>query len=100
VVRTSSALARRVAVLRRKMNPVREPRDYVVALEEGEELSEELQAQLGPHDTVTIREYPRGFLGVDGASTRGQHMSCWLRGPRGRMIPHVIRQYNVDISKV
>jgi hypothetical protein len=92
---------RRIEALQRKMNPVQEPRHYVVELEEGEELSEELRAQLGPYDSVTIRQYPRGYLGVDGASSGGQHMSCWLRGKGGRMRPHVVRQYvGIDIGKV
>lgn len=98
---SSSALLRRVELLRRKMNPVPEPRHYSMILEEGEDIAEELRAQLHEHDSVVIRYYPKGMLGKHlHPPTHGQHMSCWLRGPRGRMVPHVVRQYGVDIGNV
>lgn len=93
-------LRRRVAALYDRAKPPPSSRDWVIDLEEGEELCEELRAQLGPYDTLCIRFYPRGYLGVDGTSTSGQFISSWRRGPRGRLIPHIVRQYGVDISKV
>lgn len=93
-------LLKRVRAIEKRLEPTQEPRDYSILLEDGEQLSEELRAQLRPYDTVTIRYYPKGYLGEDGKSTHGQVMSCWLSGPRGLRSPHVVREYGVDISKV
>jgi hypothetical protein len=99
-VATVSSLRSQVAALKVRATPERQVRQWEVSLEEGEELCEELRQQLGPHDQVIIRYYPRGYLGIDDASTRGQVMSCWQPGPRGRNRPLIIRQYGVDTSKV
>src|SRR5258705_10513103 len=93
-------LRRRVAGLYDRAKPPPASRQWVISLEEGEEMCEELRAQLGPYDTVCIRFYPRGFLDVDGMCSSGQFISSLRRGPRGRLIPHIVRQYGVDISKV
>jgi hypothetical protein len=94
------ALRRQVAAMRARVDPPPEAHQWELLLEEGEELSEELRAQLGPHDQVCIRYYPKGYLGQDGHSTSGQVMSCWRQEKGGKLYPHLVRQYGVDISKV
>jgi len=90
---TIASLVNQVAIIRARVETARRGRDWSIMLEEGEELSDELSAQLGPHDTVLVEYYPRGYPGVDGASTGGQVMSTWRPGPHGKPVPHLIRQY-------
>lgn len=69
-----------------------------MCLEEGEELSDELVAQLGKYDQVLLRFYPAGYMPE--AANSGQVMSCWVDAGRGKKKPLVVRQYGVDISEV
>lgn len=97
---TTAALLRRVRTIERRLSPKQAPRTYSMVLEEGEPLSEELRKHLTPDDTVYIRRYPKGLLGEHLHSSSGQVMSCWLKGPRGILIPHIVREYGTDTSKV
>jgi hypothetical protein len=92
------SLRRQVAAMKAKLDVEGAPRQWSLCLEEGEELADSLKAQLGKHDTVYIRRFPAGLLGD--RSDHGQVMSCWLPGKRGQKIPHVVREYGVEIGKV
>lgn len=67
-------LEKRVNKLLERLSPSREPREWHVCLEEGEQLAESLQAHLGPDDVLIIDIIPRGYFGD--VPTK-QHMSCW-----------------------
>jgi hypothetical protein len=98
---SGAALLRRVSRLEKQFDPPQPARQWSIILEEGEELSQELIAQLGPHDTLLVREYPRGYIrDEDAQSTRGQVMSSWINVGGGKKKSLVVRQYDVDISKV
>jgi|SRR6266568_7282672 len=95
---TVAGLRQQVRFLKRKATPVRPARHWSMCLAEGEEVSEELRREIGPNDSVFIRRIPGDIL--PDRPEWGQIMSCWKPGPHGTMKPHVVRQYNVDCSKV
>lgn len=86
--RKSAVLLRRVERMMRKLTAPQAPRDYVMILEEDEEVSEALRAQLGPHDQLTIRYYPKNF--APDLRQCPQSMSCELREYGGQRRPYVV----------
>jgi hypothetical protein len=85
-----ASLLRWVERLHRDLHPVQAPREYVMCLEEGQEVSQALLDKLGAYDSLVVRCYPQGFLGSDRASV--QHMACWLPGERGAKMAHVVSE--------
>lgn len=55
-----NSLFNRIHAIKRQLAPI--AKTWFLQLEEGEEPSNDFRAMLGPHDTLVIREYPRGYL--------------------------------------
>ncbi len=56
------ALARRLDRAKHHIDKLKESRLWVFVLEDGQSLTPEQQAKIGPHDKVVIRLYPKGYL--------------------------------------
>lgn len=90
MTRQADSLLRELRMLKRRAQPTRERRQWVIALEEDEEICDELKKHLGPRDTLYIVEIHKGLISEDMKPAHGQSMACWLSGPRGIKTPHVV----------
>lgn len=59
-----AALKHRIDRLIEQIDP-RHPKTWMVVQEQGLGIPEQLAQELGPRDTVLVREYPKGYLGPD-----------------------------------
>ncbi len=57
---TAATLLKRAAALHRAVK--REPKTWVLVLETGESIPDDIRAQIRPGDQIVIREIPKGWL--------------------------------------
>lgn len=57
-----TALERRAARLLDQVDSRRRPKTHLFILEDGEQLTEDQRATIGPYDQVVIRYYPKEWL--------------------------------------
>jgi len=57
-----TALERKAARLLDQVDDRRRPKTRLFLLEDGDQLTSEQRATIGPYDQVVIRMYPKGFI--------------------------------------
>lgn len=59
---TLATLERKAAQLLDQVDSRRRPKHHIFILEDGDQLTEDQRASIGPYDSVVIRYYPKGFI--------------------------------------